>query len=1107
MTTTSPSLIIYNASAGSGKTTTLIKEILKIIIEGENGHFELRKVRQILGLTFTNAVANELKRRLVSVLFQIAKGDEAQFQKLKKIYFSNYTIDDDTIRRRAEEILYHILHHYSDVSLSTIDSFSNRILKSFAYDLNYSLVYNIATEPDEYYSRTIERFLDELETTDNQRFQWIMEFVRNRIEEDENYSIHKFIQEIVNVIQPLTEKEITNEELQNLKTRLSAIDEEKLKGTYYECRSYIKLQIEEFNTKIREKIEELGRTNNWYLCDRNKLEIEKQYDKIKVDGIKKLNKVYREPFLNFDLLGEADDFFAKRLKDYVENQREKDIEKVLEVFSSGKDLHYVELKNAYDTLNLFQQLLNNLLVTRLAIELLDVLNDLKKEDDVVFFSDFTREINNVIQNEESVDFIFEKIGTRYRHFLIDEFQDTSTMQFNNLLPLIHNAMAEGHTNYIVGDPKQSIYMWRNANVQQFINLAQYKSIGLTRLQKDWDAFKSQIESRTLNQNFRSANSIVHFNNAVFDNLNYEDLHLISRVYKEAEQLPCSDKVGYVEIIEYDCKELKNKELRQNEFLKDVLEKINECIDLGYHQKDICVLLRSKNEINFLINELSSKELKNGERLQFVAPEGLTVFQDEEVDFIIAFLKVLLNPDDKIAGAICWNYLLKKENKLLNDFYYDDNLKENIIIHLLKENKEFESIYYNLSKLDIYQLCLRIVEFFNISLNTAVQKLLNIVNLFVHQYSLQGNTLDVFLDFWEKNKFKFTIQVGKDVNAVKVYTIHKSKGLEFPVVITNINFKNKIEYNNFWYTIQNNFFIKFTIENKEVCIDDFQAMTMYLPFETIELLDNDFVQEKREEAHLEDINLIYVALTRAVNRLYVFGEVNNAYDSSKYYEKIIQPRVKVICSEKPIPKKHSEEESENKGKKIYCFGNYNEQPENKVTSSDTLSIDGLSLKYNSKVLLSDDANPYSDEIGIGIKVHKILEFVNNNDVEWALKKAMVKGLIGMDEVEKYKRVLNELVNHPELKKYFDSNAILYVLNELEIFSEDEEVYRPDKMIFTKQNEIVIFEFKTGKNLSVYKKQLSKYVCIVQSLYQDKNVIGYLIYLNNEAIECEKIEVLS
>ncbi len=1103
-----PLLVIYNASAGSGKTTTLIREILKIILEGENGQFELRKIRQILGLTFTNAVANELKKRLVSVLFEIAKGDESQFEKLKKIYFNNYSIDDDTIRKRAEDLLYHLLHHYSDVSLSTIDSFSNRVLKSFAYDLNYSLVYNIATNTEDYYNKTIERFLDELATTENQRFQWIMEFIKDKNEEKENYTIKDFIEEIKKIIKPLVEKELPYEEIQRLKQKLNTISDEALKTTYNYYKKEYKNSMQEFEKEIRDVIERVGRDNQFYACDRTKLEIENKYDNLKKEGIKKIKKVYQAPFAHFELLEDADSFFRVVTKKYPSEQRPKDVEKMLTICQYGIKLEYEELKNADGSLKLFQQLLDNLLITRLVFELVDTLNAIKKEDDVVFFSDFTREINRVIQNEESVDFIFEKIGTRYRHFLIDEFQDTSTLQFNNLLPLIHNAMSEGKVNYIVGDPKQSIYMWRNADVHQFVELSQHKTIGLQKLKEDWEHFKLKIQTKPLDSNFRSAKNIVEFNNRIFDKLNYNDI--IGRVYANAEQISCSQKNGYIEIIEYNCYQkgpLKNKEWRQKEFAKDVFNLINECLQLGYGQKDICILLRTKSEIASLINELSSQKLNNGETLQFIAPEGLTIFQNEEVDFIIAFLRVLLNPYDKIANAICWNYYLKQNDNLSGDFYYNEKLRE-IFIYQFNEDPAFKNIHFNLSKMDVYQLCLNIIELFKLPFHSYVQKLLNIVSLYVHQYASKGNTLDDFWDFWEKNKEEFTIQVGQELNAVKVYTIHKSKGLEFPVVMTNLNFKSNVKNNHYWYSVPDDFIISWKHNDKNVFVNDFQNLTMYLPFETIQLVDEDFARHKSEEAHLENINLIYVALTRAVNRLYVFGEINNGYDDCKYYEHIVKPKIENFFSEKSVSHLNTDNDEQHDAsyKKVFCYGMYDERSNTQTSSSDTILIGGEKLVYNPNILLSDDANPYSDEIGMGIKVHKLLEFVNDNAIDKPLKKALARGLINSDELDCFRKIFHQLVGHSALKQYFNPNNIQYVLNELDVISSDDEVYRPDKIIFTKKDEIIVFEFKTGATSPKYQAQLSKYVGIIQSIYQNKNVIGYLIYLKDNSLECEKAEVV-
>ncbi len=734
-------------------------------------------------------------------------------------------------------------------------------------------------------------------------------------------------------------------------------------------------------------------------------------------------------------------------------------------------------------------------ITKIALKLFEILDPLKKEDNIVFFSDFTREINRVILNEDNVDFIFEKIGTRYRNFLIDEFQDTSKLQFHNLLPLIHNAMAENNANFIVGDPKQSVYRWRNADVNQFIELFTNKNISLDKLKQDWEKFKPLISNISLSSNYRSGKEIVEFNNRIFKDLKYSDekysYPLIEKVYKNAEQTVQLKNSAYVEVVEYNCGNslFNNSEKRLKQFADDLIEKINECIENGFQQKDICVLLRKNNDIQKIIQSAGHRKLNNGEVLNFISPESISIYQSEELSFLVSFMELLVDNKNSIASAVCWNHISKTNYKETKNFYAEYIQKE-----------DFKSLFSvnNLVKYDLCQICLLAIHYFNIEMNAYVQKFIDIVNKFTHQYAMRGNTIENFLQFWKKNKNSFTLTLNKDINATKIMTIHKSKGLEFPVVMTYLNFYNRGD--SYWHFIHDNFEIKIPpcdiASDTSDIIKDFQNFYLYLNTEEIGKTSPEKALSLLELEHLENINLIYVALTRAMNRMYVFADHNNSRDASKYYDKILRPKLKA----------EDKNENETAQTTICSMGNkkikYSESKKNEEAKN--IDISNEKLKYNHHLFLANNANPYSDEnIDLGIKIHRILEHLNSNNIESAVQKALAKGIISEEEKERFIQTIQPLVEHHELKEYFNLNNIKDILNESDIFVED-KTYRPDKIIHTKNNQVIVLEFKTGKELERYQRQIKHYLQIIREIYPKKSVKGFLIYLKQDALAVQSIQ---
>lgn len=1074
-------LTIYNASAGSGKTTTLIKEILKLCIDVNNEYRDekfYRKVRQIIGLTFTNAVANELKERLVKILYE-SISDEQKFNNYKKVYFEDVKLNDDEIKGRLREVLKYLLHNYSDLSIFTIDSFSNRVLKSFAKELGYSENYEITNNTEEYYDRSVEIFFESI--TDEQ-IKSIVSFIESEKELKEKFKIDDFSNQIKNILSKLVEKELSEKDIQEMKEKINNLDFD-LTEEIKKHKEYVEILNNEIRNKLLLYDGELFKIEDGGITD--------ILEKIAENKVSKFYRFIKDPFSVKEYIEKFNVF--KGDKKFVNDE----INKFLDVIK--QKYNYEFLKTQEEQLNILKTIKSKINLTKISLRLLEILQDIKVEENVMFFSDFTKKISEIIQNEENVDFIFEKVGTRYRHFLIDEFQDTSELQFQNLLPLLHNAMAEGNENFIVGDPKQSIYRWRNASIKQCIDLFVNKDISLKKLKNEWQEFKDKIKTEKLEFNYRSAKEIVEFNNDVFNNFEYkEEYESIKKVFRNCNQkVGRTDINGYVELAEFKNKKDKDKNKNKDAdkdnkidplkiFSDYAFSVINDCISKGFQQKDICILARENKHINIIIENLKGKILCNGEELQFESAENGNLIKSEKVEFIVAFLNLLLDNQNKIANAICIKYYERKS------FSEIINVDENF---LKKFNDEKFKLYFdtsNILNVDIFQLIMRIIDYFEIEFDPSVQKLLSVANTFMHQYATQNNTIQGFLQFWNEKANKISININKETNAVKIMTIHKSKGLEFPVVIY-YQYKssrgNQNKNDNYWYKI-NEFDIQPYNDKIAKILDSLKNIYFYLNISDIKNINSNDASVLEEEKILEELNLIYVAYTRAINRLHVFVK------DDVYFPKI---------NDRLSSEKYSQDDSKSENYRIISYGNSDFQKQSLKTFENTdIDISDIQLKYNHNILIADSSNPYSDAHELGIKVHKVLELLNDNNLDKTLKKAYIKGYINHSDIEKIRHIILPLLENSELKRYFESENIQYILSEIEIFGKDKETYRPDKLIFTKDKEIVVLEFKSGKEEDKHKQQLKNYIQLISELYNDFKVKGFLLYLREDKILIKKEE---
>jgi ATP-dependent exoDNAse (exonuclease V) beta subunit len=473
------------------------------------------------------------------------------------------------------------------------------------------------------------------------------------------------------------------------------------------------------------------------------------------------------------------------------------------------------------------------------------LETIKDENNIRLNAEFNQLISDNIK-EQPAPFIYERIGQRFQHYFIDEMQDTSMLQWQNLIPLIDNALAQENGNLLlVGDGKQAIYRWRGGKAEQFIELGSSKE----------NPFAIPKEIRNLETNFRSYSEVINFNNSFFkhtanfiENESYKNLFLDGNT-----QLENAKKGGFVSLSFLDKEE--EKEDEKVKYPKKVLEKIHELKD-DFSLGEICILTRKRADGVAIANYLSE------EGIDIISSETLLLQNSPKVCFIVDVLKVLQNPNDEETRFEMLYFLhqhLKIERPkhiFLNEFAKSDN--KTIFEALKSYGISFDILTFH--QIPFYEKIEEIIRGFNLvnSSDAYVQFFLDVV------LEKQRKNIDVsdFLEFWEIKKDKLSIVAPESANAVQIMTIHKSKGLEFPVVIfpCDVDIYRQI--------------------NPKVWVDElpesyYNFKELLLPYnKELSYINNKGLQiynQQREELELDNFNLLYVSLTRAVEQLHVITE--------------------------------------------------------------------------------------------------------------------------------------------------------------------------------------------------------------------------------------------
>ncbi len=1058
------SFTVYRSSAGSGKTFSLVREYLKIVIKHPPGF------RHILAITFTHKAANEMKQRVMNALRDLSRSSEiipgGASRQMQRSLIEETGLGEEEISRRAGEALSLILHHYSEFSIGTIDSFSHRIIRAFAHDFGLPVSFAVELESNELLTTAVDLLLEQAGSNE-ELTRLLVSFLESRMEEDKGWNIDRLL---VSFAELLLDEE-GEVEVRKLASLTMADFHTISKQLVARIRS-IEQQFKELGEKALNLIDSHGIPHGSFY-----------FGKTGIPGyfgyLAQMKMSNLEPNTRVTTTLEEDKWVSSKasVKDIAEINGIKPA--LLDIYQHAEVLKEAK-SESYHLAKLLTKTIYPLAVLN---EIGRVLDEFKRQHNLVHISEFNSRIARIVMREP-VPFIYERLGERFHHVLIDEFQDTSRLQWLNFVPLVENALAGGYFNLVVGDGKQAIYRWRNGDVTQFTSLPALPGRDENQLIRQRETlFQQYFTEHHLDFNYRSLPEIVNFNNRFFRWLSQHLDPGLQKVYRELEQKSASVREGgYIRLdfITRDETDLTYAERTINR----TEEIINQLLVKGYALQDIAVLCRTNKQAGRIARELILRGI------DVVSSESLLLSYSPEVRFITALIRFLFEPANTIIQASLVNYLfnsgaLKEEKEnfhaLLAEIgrseYPGDPLLKILQRNGLKIDKE------DLLTLPVYDLCEMIIRLIGLDkkADPYIQFFLDAVIAFVEKET--HNAAD-FLEWWEEHKGRLSIVVPEGVDAVRIMTIHKAKGLEFPVVILPFADESlKTSKNYLW--------VELPAEDKP------RLKTAFLSVEK-QMLETPFADQYRDEqtkSMLDLTNLLYVALTRSAEQLYI----------------ITTPPPTKMEELKSLPAFFAaylqsigiwEEE-----KSTYDFGQFS--PKQGVSAKPTGIIRTLSsvpsgnwrkaIKIRQRAPEYWDMEDPSGRVDFGSRVHDILAGIRvAEDIEEVMKRALLSGTLSLEDEVRIRKMLDDVFSHPMLKRYFDAGVI--IKNEPEILEMGGGASRPDRVVFDGEETIVI-DYKTGRKSQSHRKQIERYGRLLQEMgYQ--RVRKLLVYLGEE-VEVEEI----
>ncbi len=1047
---------IYRSSAGSGKTRTLAKEYLKLALQSRAGYF-----RHILGVTFTNKSTQEMKDRILAYLNDFSQGKQND---LSLELQTELRLDAQTFQNYAEEVRAQVLHNYSQFSISTIDAFFQRVIRSFTREAGLAGDYRLEVENDPIMEEVVDNLIDELGSNDLLT-DWVVKFANQELENERAWDVRTSLLEF--------SKQIFRDEFKDIESELgkSTADPEFFKNLMTVLTKQKHLFISTISGKANEAVSLIK--NNHY-----------DFDDFKYAGGGAFNYL-----IKVSKIESIDDFDEKEKGKRAEGDYQQSInwpakdsphkaaiqklaeDRLIPLLNEILEFREKHYKSALSA----QVVLSNFYSFGLITDISRKLKEYKDENSIMLLADAPYFLNGVIRDSDT-PFIYEKVGSFYKNFLIDEFQDTSRMQWQNFFPLLTNALDQGDRSLIVGDVKQAIYRWRGGD--------------LSLLQQEVEALigTDRVESKYLNSNYRSSKSVVEFNNVVFTEaaatVSAETGHpLPSLAYEDIGQKVSKEEQGFVEInFVEETEEQKWNEVAM-ERIPFLLEKFQR---LGAKLKDIAILVRRNEDgqqiVAHLLNYKSSDRAQPDCKYDVVSNESLRLDGAASVNLLVSALKYLNNTDDAIARAQLSYEYARMQNQLddlaevfavTNRATFENNLPE-----AFSKQKMF------LKKLPLFELTESLVQLFELGKCAGeLSYLQTFQDLVLDFSSRERNDLAAFLIWWEVNKGKKSIQVSGEVDAAQIFTVHKSKGLQFKYVI--IPFCS--------WELDHGSFNAPTLWVKSDDSAFHEAGYLPVKYSSIlkETLFASYYEEEKARSYLDSLNLLYVALTRAEHGLIVM--VPNPSTKRGYGGKVSE--LLFNSMQRAFPSGWSA------NNELWSSGEWSLKAEKDKSEHASHPIqlknyetsswrEKLVIKQSSKGHFESKENVVVGKVKYGIHLHTVLSKIKyHHEVDEAILNMEAEGVITADERPVIHTLINELLANETIAHWF--STAWEVRTEVPVLLPGEGDNRIDRLLI-KDKKAVVVDFKTGEPSRADQKQVVSYIDTLRKM-NFVDVEGYLLYI--------------
>ncbi|MGQ1928542.1 UvrD-helicase domain-containing protein [Ornithobacterium rhinotracheale] len=1021
---------IYSASAGTGKTYTLVQEIMHLLLQKKNS----KSFSQILAITFTNKAANEMKERILQKLDEWRNGkiSEPELASIQE----HLNISKEEIQERSGAVLSDILHNYSLFSVSTIDTFNLRLMRAFATDLGLSSNFDVELDTSQLMGEAVDLLYADLQN--NQHLSKIItQAATENLARDKSWDIseelksnasHLYADHFLEYM-----REIGRLELKDL----------------VEFRGKLITEINEIQDFFTEKCTEIL----------NLVEEQNLAPKDFSGGSRGILSFFTK------ILNGKMDFPTKTHNDILEGRKlgsssasASAVDRIEEIFPKIEEA-VEQIKAKIVRLQVCNAVYGSINTMSLYNEIEKNLSQIESEGNVMLISEFNKIINENLQSQPT-PFIYEKIGTKYRHYFIDEFQDTSSIQWSNLQPLVENALAQGDTLMLVGDPKQSIYRFRGGNPDLMIGLI-----------NQGNEFYGNVSVENLDKNWRSYHEIIEFNNDFYtfvankfiQNEGFKNIYIQGN-----EQKINHKKGGYVCIkrITIEKGDTKN----YNDYvLEDLLAKMKNCLAKGYELRDLTVLVNTNKEANRIAEFLQENEIA------VLSDEALLLINNPEIQLILSVLRLTTDTENhKFRADLLLNL---KSMKKLNVLDFTEFSLHVLRVPFYQFIAELAKVSVDLSHLNqkmnsLYDQTEKTIAALGIESQNQ-EYVLNFLDEILKFQTQNESSAQAFIAYWDERGDRKSIAVPSGVNAVKIMTIHKSKGLQFPVVFLPYT-KLDIKDHGLWIPLKEGKFNHFYV-NKT---NPLKGVVEHLPDEMANI-----VQKDVQESEMDQINKFYVATTRAEEQLYMYIKTQKKYDSFSFSEIL----------DEYMNSKVGTAEAE------YCVG----EPEKVSPKKEYKSEDNTvfyPLKYNDwkeKVRISSEHSKMWDvrqrELqDYGKKIHAVLERIQyKEEVEAVLNDYERNGFIDQKEKQVLQSQIHQLLTKPELKEAYEHHT---VLNERDFISKTGKIFRPDRLVKTEKGWYLI-DYKTGEKSEKHILQIQEYKQFLSELKVDV-AHAYLVYLSKD-----------